>query len=238
MWNPPPFRYPPLKKSPTERLEFPSRVRLGSPKPRNSRHPRLPEHPQNSFPPSTAGGASFFRSGSGEGLSEVVMEFPAALRAFLTVRRLFGFSRDQSGGLENTLLKGISAHCRNYWNPVDLVQIHPGPGPEMGTNLASPGEWGKDGPENGKMTQNSIFEPFSGHFFHFSGHFSHFQAIFPHFSGEAKIHFLAIYRSTSGQRPEMDLYQVHRTPTQLQKHDLPIPSFRDAYFGQILRGLA
>ena len=42
-------------------LEFPSRVRLGSPKPYNSRHLRLPEHFQNSRPPSTAGDASFFR---------------------------------------------------------------------------------------------------------------------------------------------------------------------------------
>ena len=30
-----------------------------------------------------AGGASFFRSVSGEGLSELVMEFPAVLRVFL-----------------------------------------------------------------------------------------------------------------------------------------------------------
>ena len=49
-------------------LEFPSRVRRGSPKPYNSRHLRLPEHFQNSLPTSTAGDASFFRSGSGEGL--------------------------------------------------------------------------------------------------------------------------------------------------------------------------
>ena len=60
-------------------LEFPSRVRLGSPKPYNPRHLRLPERFQNSLPPSTAGDASFFRSGSGEGLSEPVMEFPAVL---------------------------------------------------------------------------------------------------------------------------------------------------------------
>ena len=58
-------------------LEFPSRVRLGCPKPYNSRHLRLPERFQNSLPPSTAGGASFFKIGSGEGLSELVMEFPA-----------------------------------------------------------------------------------------------------------------------------------------------------------------
>ena len=46
---------------------------------------RLPEHFQNYLPPSTAGAASFFRSGSGEGLSELVMEFPAVLRAFLNL---------------------------------------------------------------------------------------------------------------------------------------------------------
>ena len=38
-----------------------------------------PEHSHNSLPLSTAGDASFFRSGSGEGLSELVMEFPAVL---------------------------------------------------------------------------------------------------------------------------------------------------------------
>ena len=64
-------------------LEFPSRVRLGCPKPYNSRHLRLPERFQNSLPPSTAGDASFFRIGSGEGLSEPVMEFPAVLGVFL-----------------------------------------------------------------------------------------------------------------------------------------------------------
>ena len=64
-------------------LEFPSRVRLGSPKHYNSRHLKAPEHFQNCLPPSTAGDASFFRSGSGEGLSEPVMEFPAVLGVFL-----------------------------------------------------------------------------------------------------------------------------------------------------------
>ena len=67
-------------------LEFPSRVRLGCPKPYNSRHLRLPERFQNSLPPSTAGDASFFRIGSGEGLSELVMEFPAVLGVFLNLR--------------------------------------------------------------------------------------------------------------------------------------------------------
>ena len=68
-------------------LEFPSRVRLGCPKPYNSRHLRLPERFQNSLTPSTAGDASFFRSGSGEGLSELVMEFPAVLRVFIIEMR-------------------------------------------------------------------------------------------------------------------------------------------------------
>ena len=66
-------------------LEFPSRVRLGCPKLCNSKQLRLPEHFQNYLPPSTAGGASFFRSGSGEGLPERVMEFPAVLGVFLTL---------------------------------------------------------------------------------------------------------------------------------------------------------
>ena len=64
-------------------LEFPSRVRLGAPKPYISRHLSLPEHFQNSLPLSTAGDPSFFRRSSGEGLSELIMEFPAVLRAFL-----------------------------------------------------------------------------------------------------------------------------------------------------------
>ena len=64
-------------------LEFPSRVRLGCPKPYNARHLRLPEQFQSSLLPSTAGDASFFRSGSGQGLSEPVMEFPTVLRVFL-----------------------------------------------------------------------------------------------------------------------------------------------------------
>ena len=72
-------------------LEFPSRVRLGCPKPYNSRHLKAPEHFQNCLPPSTAGDASFFRSGSGEGLSEPVMEFPAVLGVFLSFRQESSF---------------------------------------------------------------------------------------------------------------------------------------------------
>ena len=39
--------------------------------------------PEFSPAPSTAGDASLFRSGSGEGLSDPVMEFPAALGVFM-----------------------------------------------------------------------------------------------------------------------------------------------------------
>ena len=88
-------------ETPGERfLEFPSRVRLGSPKPYNSRHLRLPEHFQNSLPPSTAGDASFFRLGSGEGLSEPVMEFPAVL----------GVSLKSVGALKGLQYK-LEAYC-------------------------------------------------------------------------------------------------------------------------------
>ena len=51
---------------------------MGCPKPYNSRHLRLPERFQNSLPPGTAGDASFFRIGSGEGLSELVMGIPSS----------------------------------------------------------------------------------------------------------------------------------------------------------------
>ena len=64
-------------------LQFPLRVRLGSPKPYNSRHLKAPEHFQNSLPHSTAKDASFSRSGSREGLSEPVREFPAVLGVLL-----------------------------------------------------------------------------------------------------------------------------------------------------------
>ena len=67
-------------------LEFPSRVRLGSPKPYNLRHLTLPEHFQNSLPPPIRLETPlFFKNGSGEGLAELVMEFPAVLRVFLTL---------------------------------------------------------------------------------------------------------------------------------------------------------
>ena len=52
----------------------------GSPKPYNSRHLRLPKNVQNSLSPRL-----FFRNGSGEGLSELVMEFPAVPGVLLNI---------------------------------------------------------------------------------------------------------------------------------------------------------
>ena len=71
-------------------LEFPSRVRLGCPKPYNSRHLRPSRVFPESLSPSTAGESSFFGIGSGEGLSELVMEFPAVLGVFLNLRQQIG----------------------------------------------------------------------------------------------------------------------------------------------------
>ena len=58
---------------------IPLKSTAGIPNSYHSRHLKAPEHFQNSLPPSTAGDACFFRSGSGEGLSEPVMEFLALL---------------------------------------------------------------------------------------------------------------------------------------------------------------
>ena len=55
----------------------------GIPQTYSLRHVWLPVRFQNSLPLITAGDASFFSNGSGEGLSELVMEFTAVLRAFL-----------------------------------------------------------------------------------------------------------------------------------------------------------
>ena len=52
---------------------------------------------KNSLPLSTAGDASFFRCGSGEGLSELVMEFPAVLRVFLNEVVVWEVPRPGSG---------------------------------------------------------------------------------------------------------------------------------------------
>ena len=63
------------------------------PKPYNSRHLRLPERFQNSLPPSTAGDTSFFRSGSGKGLSELVKS--ASKCTFCN--KIIGWLRNRTG---------------------------------------------------------------------------------------------------------------------------------------------
>ena len=66
-------------------LEFSSRVRLGCPKPYNSRHLRLPEHFQNYLPPQYGWGRFFFQKWFRRGPPRAfVMEFPAVLGVFLT----------------------------------------------------------------------------------------------------------------------------------------------------------
>ena len=79
------IRERPRKRSQSVSWNSPREYGWGAPNPYNSRHLRLPERFQDSLPPSTAGDASFFRIGSGEGLSELVMEFPAVLGAFLMI---------------------------------------------------------------------------------------------------------------------------------------------------------
>ena len=91
--------------------EFPSRIRLGCSKPYNSRHLRLSEHFQNSLPLITAGDAIFFRSGSGEGLSELVMEFLAVLRVFLKKALSSAPSKIIFGGLRKWVFPPIGLVC-------------------------------------------------------------------------------------------------------------------------------
>ena len=74
-----------LRASPGIPLDSSREYGWDPPKHYNSMHLKPPEHFQNCLPLSTAGDASFFRIGSGEGLSELVMELPAVLRAFLII---------------------------------------------------------------------------------------------------------------------------------------------------------
>ena len=71
-------------------LEFPSRLRPGSPKPYNSRHLRLPEHFQNSFPSSMAGDASFFQKWFRRGPLRAGHGIPSSTGVFL---KIGGFQR-------------------------------------------------------------------------------------------------------------------------------------------------
>ena len=100
-------------------LEFPSRVRLGCPKPCNSRHLRLSEHFQNSLPPSTAGGRLFFqnwfrrgplRAGHGipsstEGISDFALSYAAKTLDRGCKKRVVG---RQGFGVRGT------RHCRHF----------------------------------------------------------------------------------------------------------------------------
>ena len=70
-----------------------------------------PEHFQNCHPLSTAGDASLFRSGSGEGLSELLMEFPAVLRVSLIVARQWDpqdFPGEQKKHIKKTHMKNFT----------------------------------------------------------------------------------------------------------------------------------
>ena len=99
----------------------------------------------------------------------------------------------------------------------------------MGTEMAGKWFWphlkngGHMAWKMGKMGRNSIFEPFSGHFFPFPRPFLIFRAIFPHFSNEAKNHISAIFVPILGRRPEMNLYQAYRIPNRVP-NDLAVSS--------------
>ena len=73
----------PRKRSQSFSWNSPRNYSWETPETYNSKRLKAPEHFQNSLPLNTAGDASFFRSGSGEDLSELIMEFPAVLRACL-----------------------------------------------------------------------------------------------------------------------------------------------------------
>ena len=83
-------------------------------------------------------------------------------------------------------------------------------GPGIDSFRAGGPKWGRKWPKNrfwphlknggkldrkmGKMARKSIFEPFSGNFFHFPGHFSHFPGHFsPIFQVRPKSIFSSIF---------------------------------------------
>ena len=92
----------------------------------------FPEHFQNSLPMSMAGEASFFRSGSGEGLFRaVVMEFPAVLKAFQGICRptdaatgLAGRNMDKP---QLVVREALAYVCKNTLEPRGVVErpVHP-----------------------------------------------------------------------------------------------------------------
>ena len=64
-------------------LEFPSRVRLGCPKPYNSRHLRLPERFQHSLPPQYSWGRLFFQNWFRRGPLRAGHGIPSSTGVFL-----------------------------------------------------------------------------------------------------------------------------------------------------------
>ena len=95
-------------------------------------------------------------------------------------------------------------------------------GPGIDPCRASGPKWGQQWPKHGfwprlknggkwptkmeKIARKWFENGSSGHFSYLPGHVS------PHFSGEAKIHFSAIFVPISGRRPISGLYQVHGIP--------------------------
>ena len=69
-------------------LEFPSRVRLGSPKPYNSRHLKAPERFQNSLPPKYGWGRLFFQKWFRRGPLSPVRVHPLLPRKHMISRTL------------------------------------------------------------------------------------------------------------------------------------------------------
>ena len=73
----------PRKRSQSFSWNFLREYSLGTPKPNNSRHFEVSRAFSEFFPPEYGWGRLFSGSASGEGFSELDMEFPAILRAFL-----------------------------------------------------------------------------------------------------------------------------------------------------------
>ena len=88
-------------------LEFPSRVRLGCPKPYNSRHLRPPEHFQNSLPPQYGWGRIFFQKWFRRGPPRAGHGIPGSTGAAIFCGFLFG---SEQGGLFSTPEEAFSAH--------------------------------------------------------------------------------------------------------------------------------
>ena len=87
-------------------LEFPSRVRLGCPKPYNSRHLRLPEHFQNSLPPQYGWGRLFFQNWFQRGPLRAGHGIPSSTGGIPDQRRVCGVVH--LGGVVETLRRSNS----------------------------------------------------------------------------------------------------------------------------------